>query len=381
MDKIQALYQSYLDAGIISPSTTLEQFSAANEDQLSTLYNQGIDANILSQDTSSDLFKSAWGLKKKDVPVTDSELDLGFSELPSGEKDTWLERTVGKNFVTDYFGDIYRAGVQGLAQGATVDDALKLFASGKDVDSEDIQDYIAAVQKMESYQPSDEMKEFDEIYRKEGGGLMGFIKGLAKTRLQVIPQIFTSSMFAMLNKGSLAAGAVGGVGAGLATGGIGAIPGAIAGLSGALETGVSFTEFLKEEIGDKPFTEENIREVLEDPGKLARIRARAGARGVSIAALDAIAGGVASKVGAKFGKNLSKTGVTLTGGAIEGIGGGTGEVVARALADQEMDAAEIGFEAVAGTATAPYTVGAALINMPKYQIGGKKLTRKDFIFT
>ena len=385
MEEIQKLYDVLVRDGYYTKS--LDDFIVQYQDPayVDKVFEVVTRDGLYTKDRET--FDTQFSIKKKEneqpqeEPDTVSELELGFSELPSGEKDTLLERTFGKNFVTDYFGDIYRAGAQGFAQGATVDDALKLFASGKDADSEDIQDYIAAVQNMESYQPSDEMKEFDRIYRQEGGGLMGFIKGLAKTRAQVIPQIFTSSMIAMFNKGSLAAGAVGGVGAGLATGGLGAIPGAIAGLSGALETGVSFTEFLKEEIGDKPFTEENIREVLEDPGKLAKIRARAGARGVSIAALDAIAGGVASKVGAKFGKNLSKAGVTLTAGAIEGVGGGTGEVVARALADQEMDVAEIGFEAVAGTATAPYTVGAALYNMPKYQIGGKKLTRKDFIKT
>jgi len=383
MDKIQALYQSYLDAGIISPSTTLEQFASANENQLSVLYNQGLDANILSQDTNVDLFKSAWGLKKKEEPDMVSELEIGFSELPTGEKDTLLERTFGKNHVTDFFGDIYRAGVQGLAQGATVDDALKIFYSEKDIDQEDLEDYISAVQKMESFQPSDEMKEFDEIYQKEGGGIMGFIKGVYKNPT-VIPQIFTSSMLAMLNKGSLAAGAAGaGVGA-LATApvaGIGAIPGAIAGLSGALETGISFTEFLKEELGDKDFSDENIRAVLEDPAAISRIKNKALTRGVSIAAIDALTGGVATKLGTSVGKSFGKLAATGTGITTEAIGGGIGEVTARALAGQEMDVAEIGFEAVAGTTTAPLTVGRALYKIPKYKIGDVRVTREKLIET
>lgn len=387
MDKIEALYQSYLDAGIISPSTTLEQFATANEEQLSTLYNQGIESNIISSETNIDLFTSAWGLKKKrneEAPDTVSESAIGFSELPTGEKDTLLERTFGKNHVTDFFGDIYRAGVQGLAQGATVDDALKIFYEGEDVDQEDLEDYIAAVQKMESYQPSDEMKEFDEIYRKEGGGLMGFIKGVGKTRLQVIPQIFTSSMFAMLNKGSLAAGLATGATAGLATaplGGIGAIPGAIAGLSGALETGVSFTEFLKEELGDKDFNDENIRAVLEDPAALSRIKNRATARGISIAAIDALTGGVATKLGTTAGKSFGKLGTIAAGGLTEAAGGAVGEASARGFAGQEMDAAEIGFEAVAGTATAPLTVGRALYKLPKYKIGDVRVTKEKLIET
>ena len=323
--------------------------------------------------------------KKKDETDMVSESGAGFSVLPAGEKDTWLERTFGKNHTTDFFGDIYRAGVQGLAQGATVDDALKIFYSGEDVDEEDLRDYISAVQNMESFQPSDEMKEFDEIYQNEGGGIMGFIKGVYKNPT-VIPQIFTSSMFAMANKGSLAAGLGTGAAAGLATGGIAAIPGAIFGLSGALETGVSFTEFLKEELGDKAFTEENIKEVLEDQDSLNKIRRRAGARGISIASIDALTAGVASKVGARVAKAAGKTAAGATRGVVEAAGGGVGEVAARGLAGQEMDVAEIGFEAIGGTATAPLTIGGRLYDtrrayykLPKYKIRNVDVTKEEFI--
>ena len=50
----------------------------------------------------------------------------------SFEKDTLIERKFGKNFATDFLGDIYRAGAQGQGQGATVDDALGLMYDGKD---------------------------------------------------------------------------------------------------------------------------------------------------------------------------------------------------------------------------------------------------------
>ena len=62
-----------------------------------------------------------------------------------GEKNTWLEEMLGKNAVTDFFGDMYRAGAQGLGQGATIDDARRLFMSGSDTSEEDVQKYIAAV--------------------------------------------------------------------------------------------------------------------------------------------------------------------------------------------------------------------------------------------
>jgi len=74
-----------------------------------------------------------------------SQLDdgsLGPYDLPqvnvtdSQEEDTWIERTVGKNIVTDYFGDLWRAGKQGMAQGATVDEAFDVYKKGKDISDE-----------------------------------------------------------------------------------------------------------------------------------------------------------------------------------------------------------------------------------------------------
>ena len=376
MFEIEELFDLTIEGAFESP----EDFNAfATQATPEELYSVMIEGAFESPEELEASFK------KKDETDMVSESGAGFSVLPAGEKDTWLERTFGKNHVTDFFGDMYRSSVQGLAQGATVDDALKIFYSGKDVDEEDLRDYITAVQNMESFQPSDEMKEFDEIYQKEGGGIMGFIKGVAANP-SVVPQIFTSSMFAMANKGSLATGLGTGAAAGLATGGIAAIPGAIFGLSGALETGVSFTEFLKEELGDKAFTEENIKEVLEDQDALNKIRRRAGARGVSIASIDALTAGVAGKVGASVAKAAGKAAAGATRGLVEAAGGGAGEIAARGLAGQEMDVAEIGFEAIGGTATAPVTIGGRVVEtgmayykLPKYKVQNIDVTREEFI--
>ena len=376
MFEIEELFDLTIEGAFESPEDFNAFASQATPEELFSVMVEG------AFESPEELLAS---FKKKDETDMDSVSGAGFSVLPAGEKDTWLERTFGKTHVTDFFGDMYRSMQQGLAQGATVDDALKLFYSGKDVDEEDVRDYISAVQNMEGFQPSDEMKEFDEIYQKEGGGIMGFIKGVYKNPT-VIPQIFTSSMFAMANKGSLATGLGTGAAAGLATGGIGAIPGAIFGLSGALETGVSFTEFLKEELGDKAFTEENIKEVLEDQDALNKIRRRAGARGISIASIDALTAGVASKVGASVAKAAGKAAAGTTRGLVEAVGGGVGEVAGRGLAGQEMDVAEIGFEAIGGMATAPLTVGGrvaktgmAYYKLPKYKIRNVDVTKEEFI--
>ena len=328
------------------------------------------------------------------LPLEDGSSELTTlqrNQLPTspvvGEKDTLIERTFGKNPVTDFFGDLWRAGAQGQAQGDTVDDALSVFAAGKEVSDKDLQEYIQAVKTMEAYGPSDEMREFTEIYEKEGKGVLGFMKGVANN-LSVIPQLFTSSVSAMLNKASLAAG-----GAGAATGGalgaagtlgFGAIPGAIAGgiagLSGTLETGLAYTEFLQEELNKKglAFDDEGIRKILEDEDAMDKIQNRALGRGISIAAIDAVTGGLAAGVTRKAAMKTGKAVSGLAGTVTEGIGGAVGEAVARGVAGQEMDVAEIGFEGVAGTATAPLTVGSALfINPPSYTLNDGKATLKQ----
>ena len=177
-------------------------------------------------------------------PKTEQFRNTQLGSQPQTEKDTAIERMFGKNEVTDFFGDLYRSGVQGINQGATVDDALNLFAQGKNVSEEDLQEYIAAVNQMESFGPSEEMQDFSKIYQEEGKGVYGFLKGVANNPT-VLPQLFTSSIAAMLNPASLTAGAIGAAGGTALAPGIGTIAGGIAGVSGALETGLAYTEFLK----------------------------------------------------------------------------------------------------------------------------------------
>ena len=337
------------------------------------LFEQGLTQNDF------DSWATNTGLKKKEETDMVSESVSGLSVLPSGEKDTLLEETFGKNEVTDFFGDLYRSIEQGVAQGATVDDALKIFSQGKEADSQDIEDYIKAVQGMESMPASDEMRSFQEIYQSKGGGLMGFMAGIYENP-SVLPQIFTSSVASMIQPASVGAGVALGAAAGAATGGLGALPGFVAGLSGSLETALAFTEFLKEEMKGAEFTEENIRAVLENPAALSRIRKRASSRGITIAAIDAITAGVAKGVTstvAQTARVLPKLAGATVGGTIEAVGGGVGEATARVFADQEMDTAEILFEATAGTATAPISVGAALYKIPKYTIGDARVNEVE----
>ena len=79
MDKIEQLYNLYLQKGIITSATTLDMFRSANEQQQSSLYDLGKKNNLFST-TDLGTFQGAWGeqqaveqpqedLKKKEESV------------------------------------------------------------------------------------------------------------------------------------------------------------------------------------------------------------------------------------------------------------------------------------------------------------------------
>ena len=352
-------------------------------------------------DSNFDIWANNLGLKKKDESDMVSELETGISQpsalsrnqrlsiTPQPEKDTAIERAFGKNEVTDFFGDLYRAWKTGAGQAATVDDALKVFAGGTNVTDETLQDYIQAVQTMESFSPSEEMQDFSRIYEEEGKGVKGFIKGVLKNPTAAV-QVAVSSLRSMINPASIAAGTAGagaGATAGLAGGLLapitstaGAGIGSILGMTGALETALSYTEFLKEELQNKglDFTDENIRIVLEDDESRNRIRNRSLGRGATISALNAITGGLAGGVAAKVGTKLGRTAGVLSGLGTQAVGGGAAEAAGRAVAGQEMDVAEIGFEAL-GEIAGPSVIGTAIgvAKTPEYKINNEVVSRAD----
>ena len=317
------------------------------------------------------------------------ELDPSRYGAPTDqEENTWLEEMVGDTFiigeVADFFGDMYRAAERGLAQGATVDDAMGLLLSGGTMSDSDLQEYISAVSKMDSLAMSDEMKDFNKTYKENGSGLLGFVLGLGKNP-SIIPELFITSIFASLNP-TVAAGAGTGAGTGALAGGaltsaggplaifgagVGAIGGTFAGASATLETGLAFTEFLKEVITEKglEFDQSGIRTVLEDPDAIQKIRNKAAARGMTIGLVDGLTAGLAGKVGAQTTKAALKAGQTatkagakgaVTAAGIEAAGGSGGEALARGITGQEMDVAEIGLEGIVGQASSVVTVPTAI---------------------
>ena len=376
--------------------------SVLNEDVLRSKYGEKFEG-LVSQGTLKKKDDSVLpsGVGSSVQPTQDSDVQTYMSVSPgllptveyitSNEKATAIERALGKNTITDFLGDIYRSSAQGVTQGATIDEALTVFGKGSDASDEELEDFISEVGKMDSMPVSDEMNNFSKTYEENGSGILGFVLGVGENP-SVIPQIFTSSVAAMVNPTVAAgagAGALAGAGAGAALGATGgplagitaaggSIAGAIGGMTGVLETGLSYTEFLKEEIESKglEFNKESIREVLSDEESLSRIRNKALARGISIGAIDALSGGLASKVTRGVATKIaSKAAGAVAGGAVEAIGGSVGEATARAVTGQEMDIAEIGFEGVAGTATAPITTARGILKSPVYKIGDQVVSR------
>jgi hypothetical protein len=333
----------------------------------------------------------------------DFSLEDGFSESPktdTGETDTWLEDTFGKNFLTDYVGDIYRGIKSGYKQSTSVDEAFDIMSKGSSASFDDIEKFIKATEYSQSAEVSDEMKEFQKIYEEEGGGAFGFLKGMLKTRFQVVPQVMASSMATMIgsavNAGEvLAAGAAGagaGASAGLAAGAIsgpgaivtttgGALTGLVTGVSGAMESGLTFAELLQDELSKegKEFTKENIKELLSNEEKYKNIRNRSIGRGATIGVIEgigtALTGGAVKAL--KPATALGRVGRTAAAFGGEGLAGGLGEAAGRAVAGQEMDAAEIGLEAVGGMTGAPLAFIKSAAAKPQYRINGENVTREQ----
>ena len=310
-----------------------------------------------------------------------SQLDDGSSESVSWFDQTWFGR--------------------GVKAASTTGEATDLMSQDfSNIDIKSIQDFIIAKEEeARSYQESERMKKFQEQYKKEGSTWSAFFRGVRK-QPGLLPELFVQSLGTQLGTlidspgASLAA-----VGTGAAGGAaVGAIPGALAGAFGGLatsmEAALTFGELIETRLKEKnlEFTDENIKKLLEEEG--TSIRNKAIGRGLTIGTIEGLSGGLAGKaalatksaVGATRGIKTATLAAGAAGTTVEAAGGAVGEIAGRAVAGQEMDAAEIGFEAITGTVTAPVNVSAALLTAkkPTYTLNGEDITyeqMKDFVDT
>ena len=269
-------------------------------------------------------------------------------------------------------------------QASSTGESMDLWMEQSNVTMETVRAFVdAEYENAANYVESERMKTFTAKYEKGGSSWSSFF-GAVTDDLTILPELFVSSLGTQIGTfwDSDAAKAAGGTmfaaGAtyGYKTGGGGraslvkagamGLYSTMAGVTASMETSLTFAELIREELDLKnlEFNDVNVKALLEGPEGNS-IRNKAVGRGLAIGFIEGVTGFVAGgatttilrtgpRIGTKF---LAGTG----GVVVEGIGGGIGEVAGMTAADQDYDIAEIGFEAITGTVSAPATVGYSLL--------------------
>ena len=293
---------------------------------------------------------------------------------------------------------------RGFSAASATGEATDLLLEFDDVDIETVREIIKAKeQQAKNYVPSERMDKFQKKYKEEGSSWTAFFRGV-KRDPALMAELLVQSLGTQIGTafdseqalvatatgftGGAAAGSYLGYGA-IATG----LAGAFGGLATSMEAALTFGELIEEALQNKgqEFTDVNVKALLESPeGK--SIRNKAIGRGLTIGTIETLTGGVAGKITTSTLRTTrvagrSKKALAVTAGtSVEAVGGGLGEVGGRVVAGQEMDPAEIGFETITGTVTAPGTVGYALLThkKAKYILNKKEVSyaeMKDFVDT
>jgi hypothetical protein len=147
--------------------------------------------------------------------------------------------------------------------------------------------------------------------------------------------------------------------ASMATGAVGGVVAGPTGFAAGLGAGSGQVEYMNSilaglrEHGADLNDPESVLAVFDDDEAMAAIAKKATIRGVSIGALDAITGGVATKT---FGGTFTNLAFQTV---VQGTGGGTGEAIAQVASGEELQLGEIAAEVVGEMVTAPVDVAAA----------------------
>ena len=303
-----------------------------------------------------------------------NEILLNTRDKVSGETKTALEKIMPDNPIIAIGGDLVRATENGWGATTSLDATYDLFKSGGKPTDEMALNWLKETKiSQQSMETSDEMRDFAKVYEAEGKGFWGFVKGVYKNP-DVLPGLLASSLATQIGSivnsdevaGSAAGGGLTGAAAGSYLPGVGNVAGAISGAMGAttaaMETGLTFSELLIEELGgdiDK-ISKDQVIAFLNDEEKYKDLKKKAIGRGMSIGFFEMMSMGLTGKVSRKLIKAGKKGSTVIASGVgIESVMGGSGEVAGRLAAGQDMDAAEIGFETITGSQTAVVPIGTA----------------------
>jgi predicted kinase len=270
-----------------------------------------------------------------------------------------------KSFYSDlpedrgFFADLASSWKQGYGSGRTSNESWEVFKKGDGISSEDLKALIVTNKKIEELGNTNEQAEFAKDLEKYGGGVFGTLRAFAENP-GFAPQAIVSSIGTMAGSfvdseevwgtalASAGAGAVAGAGIGslgfslgpfgvLTTAGgavTGTVSGFIGGLVGSMETGLTLTDLLKDELDGAQFNEENVIRILENKDVFDKIKARACERGITIGAFEAVTAGLSRGIASNMirssrevGETGIKTGLKISASttALEMAGGAGGE--------------------------------------------------------
>lgn len=368
----------------------LEDFVGSMNDKFSELVDSDEDIQQERKNIESQINKELEG-KMSDIHKRHyKEQDFFTGEFGAALRAMDSVTPLGIGDVIDDFGRAVFGTGRAQAEGAET--GFDMLFSGAKASDEQINAMLNASKRMEEQGPSQEMFDYQntyEEYKEKGEPVMGVIMGLVENPT-VAPEVMLSSISGMMNKESAkAAAATSGVftlGGG-APGFIASAPYAMAAAGTTMETGLSYAEFLREEIESLNEEEgtnykydlEGVRAILNNEERLANVQRRTALRGGSIALIDFLTARMATGLGSKLLKRgASRVGTTIGTSAVEGVGGSLGEFTAMKLSGQDVDVSEVALE---GIEAGPSGVVAAITEMSKsstYKVNGESVS-KEFI--
>ena len=339
--------------------------------------------------------------------VTDSTSENGSSV--SQEKDTAVERLFGKNFITDFAGDLYRSAASGWVQGESLDSAMDIFNDGKNMTEDQYVEFVNQSRAMENAGQTDEMIDFSEQYAKdkeEYGSVGAFFTSWWKNptvMTQYTAQSLSNMASSAMNSDDAALIAAGGATLGAAVGTaatpigtvIGGLAGGMGALSGTMEVGFTTAQLLQEaavEAGKDWNTMSDTeridwtKEVVNNKDLYDDLTNKALKRGIAIGAIDAVTGVLSGGAGNLARKTVSNTARSAMAGAAgvaavaatETTGGLASEIAGQLAADQELNAQEILTEGFADKTFTIINVAQGGLKAPKYTLEGEKMNGKRF---
>jgi len=338
------------------------------------------------------------GSQKEDAPVepnaTASKSENASSESPKtklwgGLVPIEVNEVNDKQFNRDggFFEDLVVAARQGTKTGQSVEEAYDVYRQGKSISDEQLQGFIDATNALNQVGETNEQIEFRKAQEKEGGGFWGTASALADNP-GFLPQMLVSSYATMLTSlGSeevaVATGAGAGVGSVVPV--VGTMVGGLTGLVGAMETALTMTDLIKDELKGKDFNKNNVREILNDEKLFNKIRLRAVGRGVTIGAFEGVSMGLSRGVGSKILKTSKATPISKSlqiSGATTGIettGAFVGETAGQIVAGQDVDLGESLLEGIGETKGVINTSDIVIkaLNKPKYKINGELRSKEE----